>query len=79
MTLIVAETLARWAVEREPESEVDRLRRALDVAYGLILNHHNVTVIKGFDYCGFCPVCHHSDGTEPELDEIVAALKKGGE
>ena len=52
--------------------ENESLRKTINVALGLILKHHKVGVQQELG-C-FCPVCHHEDGTEPELDAIHKAL-----
>ena len=31
-------------------------------------------IMDGLKLGGFCPVCYHADGTEPEMDKIVAAI-----
>lgn len=53
--------------------KIDILRAALNTAYGLIVRHHDVSIVKP-DLGGFCPACHHKDGTEPEMEQIHAAL-----
>jgi hypothetical protein len=52
----------------------DKLAAALRTAFSLIVRHHKCGVMP--DWGGFCQVCHRKDGTEPEMDEIVAALAK---
>lgn len=53
--------------------EIAELRAALQTAYGLITRHHEAGVRQ--EAGCFCPVCHREDGTEPEMDQIAAALK----
>ena len=52
----------------------DETMTALRTARELIIRHHDATVIQ---HAGcFCPVCHRPDGSEPEIDQIHAALRK---
>ena len=54
------------------EAELTKLRGLLDLAHKLIVRHHDCNVHQTPG--GFCPVCHHKDGTEPEMDAILEAL-----
>jgi hypothetical protein len=60
------------------QEQRDRLAEALRTAFRLIVLHHECGVQQELG-C-YCPVCHHKDGTEPEIDQIKAALDavKGG-
>ncbi len=62
--------IRRWFV---PRAEYDEMREALQVARSLIVLHHDCSVRQSAGM--FCPVCHHEDGTEPEMDRIHAALR----
>lgn len=57
----------------ELTARVAELEKALGTAVGLIVRHHEVGVKQ--EWGCFCPVCHHKDGSEPELDAIKASLK----
>jgi hypothetical protein len=68
-----------WAQKRIAIDELkdvteqrDRLADALRTAYGLIFRHHECGVRQELG-C-YCPVCHREDGTEPEMDQIIATL-----
>jgi hypothetical protein len=63
--------LRRWFI---PRREYDQTHAALKTALGLLVRHHEVGVRQTWG-C-FCPVCHHKDGTEPEIDTIIDALKQ---
>lgn len=65
----LARLVRRWFVPRE---EHDDLRAALKLAYGHIIRHHEAGIEQ---HAGcFCQVCHHKDGSEPEMDVIHRAL-----
>ena len=53
------------------ERQIAALREALDKAHGLIVKHHAVNIMDKMKLGTFCPVCHHADGTEPEIDFIL--------
>jgi hypothetical protein len=53
-------------------SDVQHLRDVLEMAYRHIVNHHSSSVIQSPG--AFCPVCHHADNSEPEMDAIVRCL-----
>ena len=55
-----------------PRREYDAVIDALIVAHGLIVNHHECSVVQSPG--AFCPVCHKKDGSEPEMDKIHATL-----
>lgn len=57
------------------DAEIKRLRDALHVAYSHIISHHDVAKMSKLQSGGFCPICHHKDGTEPEMNQIVKALR----
>ena len=50
------------------------LLEALKTARGLIVRHHSdgTTAVAG----KYCSICHHADGSEPEIDEIFNAIAK---
>jgi hypothetical protein len=50
----------------------DKLAEALQTAFRLIVLHHECGVQQELG-C-YCLVCHHKDGTEPEIDQIKEAL-----
>ncbi|NQU09597.1 hypothetical protein HQ590_02305, partial [bacterium] len=66
LTTIAADT------RRECAETIDQAHEALRVAYSQIILHHE----SGYQWSpgGWCPVCHHADGTEPEMDQISKAL-----
>jgi len=63
-----------WAADKlvRLEEVNEQLGAALRLAYAHIIKHHacGVRQVAG----QLCPVCHHADGTEPEMDAIVRAL-----
>jgi len=70
---------AKGAVEANLEAidlrrELEETVAALRVARSLIIRHHETGIEQ---HAGaFCPVCHRPDGSEPEIDQIFAALAK---
>ena len=56
----------------ETAQQIDKLTKALKTAYGLITRHHEVGVMQ--EPGCLCPVCHR-DGKEPEMDQIIEALR----
>ncbi len=84
VSLATASAIARLRKDRDGwekdfgtlARERDALRAALDVARGLVIRHHEASFRP---LCGqFCSVCHRTDGSEPEMDQIAAALASGG-
>jgi len=59
-----------------PHKEHAEAVGALRLAYRHIMAHHACNVMERLKLGQFCPVCHHADGSEPELDAIVAAIQK---
>ena len=55
-----------------PRAEYDQAIEALRLAYEHIVCHHASHVVQSPG--AFCPVCHHKDGSEPEMDEIAAVI-----
>lgn len=73
---IAASWLARaWRRWWVPRSDYDKVVDALRVAKSLIVRHHDCSIVQ-IAGC-YCPVCHRSDGNEPEMDLINDALNGG--
>lgn len=68
-----SEELAWWARMHAEACEIGTKRgNALHTAYRHIINHHACR--DALEPGMMCPVCHHADDTEPEMDEIHRAL-----
>lgn len=72
MKNLIAHLLSPWFVIRQKHEST---LAALRTAHCLIVKHHEVGVMNQ-PWGGFCPVCHHKDGTEPEMDAVIAALSE---
>jgi hypothetical protein len=57
-----------------PRSEYDTAIATLKMAQGHIMSHHVCNIMDGLKPGGFCPVCHHPDGSEPEMDLIARVI-----
>lgn len=62
--------LSHWLV---PRSDFEQVHQALVTARGLLVRHHEYGRTPT-PWGGFCSICHREDGTEPEFDQIHAAL-----
>ena len=55
-----------------PRPSYEQVVEALGIAYRHIVDHHADHIVQRAGQ--FCPVCHHEDHTEPEMDQIVNVL-----
>lgn len=74
ITVIVLCVIDNMRTRHKLHRRIAELADALLTARALIIRHHDCG--KPIVWGQFCPHCHRSDGTEPELDKIARALKK---